>query len=230
MTLSIDQLLRASTGGYGSVLAGLAQTGLPLIETFHASVAAAAKAGAWVIVDHVIGEDPGWIEDLIERLAGVSILSVQVTCDAKELQRRESLRTDRTPDWKHAERQARSIHVPLPGQMTVDTTAPIPKPARPASLRPCLWKATYQSDGLNRRTASAGTYAQIRESRQDVRLGIFFKNYVSFLHKNHWLCQSTRLMLPFLTFQRDSQQNASTMALTNGKTGEKSSLFTLLRR
>lgn len=48
--------------------------------------------------------------------------SVQVTCDAKELQRRESLRTDRTPDWKHAERQARSIHVPLPGQMTVDTT------------------------------------------------------------------------------------------------------------
>lgn len=102
MTLSIDQLLRASTGGYGSVLAGLAQTGLPLIETFHASVAAAAKAGAWVIVDHVIGEDPGWIEDLLERLAGVSILSVQVTCDAKELQRRESLRTDRTPDWKHA--------------------------------------------------------------------------------------------------------------------------------
>ena len=122
MTLSIDQLLRASTGGYESVLAGLAQTGLPLIETFHASVAAAAKAGAWVIVDHVIGEDPGWIEDLLARLDGVAILSVQVACDAGELRRRESRRTDRTPDWKHAERQARSIHVPLPGQMTVDTT------------------------------------------------------------------------------------------------------------
>ena len=33
MTLSVDQLLRASTGGYGSVLAGLAQTGLPLMGT-----------------------------------------------------------------------------------------------------------------------------------------------------------------------------------------------------
>lgn len=71
---------------------------------------------------------------------------------------------------------------------------------------------------------------QIWESRQDVRLGIFFKNYVSFLHKNHWLCQSTRLMLLFLTFQRDSQQNTSTITLTNEKTKEKSSLFTLLRR
>lgn len=59
MTLSIDQLLRASTGRYRSVLAELTQTGLPLIETFRASVAAAAKAGAWVIMDHVIGGDPG---------------------------------------------------------------------------------------------------------------------------------------------------------------------------
>ncbi|WP_417022261.1 cobyrinate a,c-diamide synthase [Bilophila wadsworthia] len=143
MTLSIDQLLRASTGGYGSVLAGLAQTGLPLIETFHASVAAAAKAGAWVIVDHVIGEDPGWIEDLLERLAGVSILSVQVTCDAKELQRRESLRTDRTPDWKHAERQARSIHVPLPGQMTVDTTR-----TDPETCAACILEALFMESNI----------------------------------------------------------------------------------
>ena len=143
MTLSIDQLLRASTGGYGSVLAGLAQTGLPLIETFHASVAAEAKAGAWVIVDHVIGEDPGWIEDLLERLAGVSILSVQVTCDAKELQRRESLRTDRTPDWKHAERQARSIHVPLPGQMTVDTTR-----TDPETCAACILEALFMESNI----------------------------------------------------------------------------------
>lgn len=127
MTLSIDQLLRASTGGYESVLAGLAQTGLPLVETFHASVAAAAKAGAWVIVDHVIGEDPGWIEDLLVRLDGVAIMSVQVVCDAGELRHRESRRTDRTPDWEHAERQSRSIHVSLPNQMTVDTTRTSPE-------------------------------------------------------------------------------------------------------
>ncbi len=61
LMLSIDQLLRSATGGHESVLAGLERTGLPFIESFHAGVAAAAKAGAWTIVDHVIGEDPGWI-------------------------------------------------------------------------------------------------------------------------------------------------------------------------
>ena len=143
MTLSIDQLLRASTGGHESVLAGLAQTGLPLIETFHAGVAAAAKAGAWVIADHVIGEDPGWVGDLLGRLAGVPILSVQVTCDAKELQRRESLRTDRTPDWGHAERQARSIHVPLPNQMAVDTTR-----TDPETCAACILEALFMESGI----------------------------------------------------------------------------------
>ena len=48
------------------------------VETFHAEVAAAAKAGAWTIVDHVIGEDPGWIEDLLGRLEAIPLLSVQV--------------------------------------------------------------------------------------------------------------------------------------------------------
>ena len=60
LMLSIDQLLRSATGGHESVLDGLERTGLPFIESFHAGVAAAAKAGAWTIVDHVIGEDPGW--------------------------------------------------------------------------------------------------------------------------------------------------------------------------
>ena len=94
-------------------------------------------------MDHVIGENPGWIEDLLERLAGVSILSVQVTCDAKELQRRESLRTDRTPDWKHAERQARSIHVPLPGQMTVDTTRTDPETCAACILEALFMEKAY---------------------------------------------------------------------------------------
>ncbi len=122
LVLSVDHLLRSATGDYGSVRAGLAQTGLPLIETFHAEVAAAAKAGAWTIVDHVVGEDPRWVDDLLRRLEGASILSVQVTCDAGELRKREAGRTDRSPDWPHAERQARRIHIPLPRQMEVDTT------------------------------------------------------------------------------------------------------------
>ena len=54
------------------------------------------------------------------------------------LKRRESLRTDRTPDWKHAERQARSIHVPLPGQMTVDTTR-----TDPGTCAACILEALF---------------------------------------------------------------------------------------
>ena len=77
-------------------------------------------------------------------IGGVSILSVQVTCDAKELQRRESLRTDRTPDWKHAQRQARSIHaMPAPSQMTVDTTRTDPETCAACILEALLWKNAY---------------------------------------------------------------------------------------
>lgn len=112
LMLSIDQLLRSATGGHESVLAGLERTGLPFIESFHAGVAAAAKAGAWTIVDHVIGEDPGWIEDLLGRLEAIPLLSVQVFCDDEELRKRESGRSDRSPDWPHAQRQARHIHLP----------------------------------------------------------------------------------------------------------------------
>ncbi len=122
LMLSIDQLLRSATGEHESVLAGLQQTGLPFIEAFHAGVATAAKAGAWTIVDHVIGEDPGWVEDLLGRLEAVPLLSVQVLCDGEELRKRESGRSDRSPDWPHAERQARHIHIRLPNQMVVDTT------------------------------------------------------------------------------------------------------------
>ena len=120
LVLSIDQLVQAA--GYESVLAGLSGTGLPLIETFHAGIAAAAEAGALTIVDHVLGENPAWLDDLLQRLGSVPVLFVQITCDDRELERRERARTDRTPDWPHARRQARHIHIPLPGQIVVDTT------------------------------------------------------------------------------------------------------------
>lgn len=125
--LSIDQLLRSATGGHESVITGLERTGLPFIETFHAGVAAAAKAGAWTIVDHVIGEDSKWVGDLLGRLKAVPLLSVQMLCDDEELRKRESGRSDRSPDWPHAERQARHIHIPLPNQMVVDTTRTSPE-------------------------------------------------------------------------------------------------------
>ena len=143
MIFSMDDYLAMSRGKHETALDAVRESGLPFIESFHAAIAEAARKGALVIVDHVIGEDPGWIEALLERLAGVSILSVQVTCAAKELQRRESLRTDRTPDWKHAERQARSIHVPLPGQMTVDTTR-----TDPGTCAACILEALFMESNI----------------------------------------------------------------------------------
>ncbi len=127
LVLSVDQLLHAATGNYTSVIDGLERTGLPLIDTFHAAVAAAARAGAWVIVDHVVGENPNWITHLNNRLQGIPVLSIQVNCAAAELQRREASRTDRPPDWPHAARQARTIHLPLPNQIVLDTTRTSPE-------------------------------------------------------------------------------------------------------
>ena len=111
----IDQLLRGGTVA-GPPLAGLAQTGLPLIETFHASVAAAAKAGAWVIVDHVIGENPGWIEDLLERLTGVSASPCRSLATPSAAPRDPCAPVTHAGSGLYAERQARSIHVPLPAR------------------------------------------------------------------------------------------------------------------
>lgn len=122
LVLAIDHLLRAAPGGRESVLSALAHTGLPLIETFHAAVAAAAAAGAWVIVDHVVGENPLWVADFFRRLDGVAVLAVRVDCAHEELRRREEQRADRSPDWPHAARQARHIHAFLPVQLRVDTT------------------------------------------------------------------------------------------------------------
>lgn len=127
IVLSMDDLLRACPGRPGALLQGMAATGLPLTAILHAATAEAAHAGAWVIVDHVLGERPDWIADLWQRLRDIPILPVQVCCDLAELERRENSRTDRAPDWPHAARQARDIHTPLPGELHVDTSRTSPE-------------------------------------------------------------------------------------------------------
>ena len=122
LVLSVDSLLKGATGAPESLLAGLARTGLPLIPTFHAAIAAAARAGALVIADHVIGENPAWVRDLCRRLRGVPLLSVHLRCATAVLRQRECARTDRAPDWPHAARQAHCLYCPLPNAMEVDTT------------------------------------------------------------------------------------------------------------
>ncbi len=120
--LSADQLLMAAGCTGSTVISCLEETGLPVIETFHAAIQAAAKVGALVIADHVLGENTAWINDLYSRLEGIQVLPVQVFCGIEELQRREYARKDRQPDWPHALRQAKEIHVHLPCEIVVDTT------------------------------------------------------------------------------------------------------------
>lgn len=122
LILSMDSLLRGATGAPETLLGGLARTGLPLIPTFHAAIATAARAGALVIADHVIGENPDWVRDLCRRLWGVPLLSVHLRCAAAVLRQRECARTDRAPDWPHAARQACCLYCPLPNAMELDTT------------------------------------------------------------------------------------------------------------
>ncbi len=128
LLFSIDQFLKAADGSCTTVLSCLEATRLPLIESFHACIEAAARAGAVVVADHVLGEKAAWVEDFCKRLSGIPVLPVQVACSRDELQKRELARKDRPPDWQHALRQHQSIHRPLPGQLVVDTT--LDEPAR----------------------------------------------------------------------------------------------------
>ncbi len=122
LLLSVDHLLMATDSTGSTVISCLEETGLPVIETFHAAIQAAARAGAFVIADHVLGENTAWINDLYSRLEGIKMLPVQVVCDIEELQRREYARSDRKPDWSHALRQAEEIHAHLPCEIVIDTT------------------------------------------------------------------------------------------------------------
>ncbi len=131
---SVDSLLAACPGDADSIVGAVAKTRLPLIEAFHGSIEAAARAGAWVIVDHVVGESADWVADLLHRLASLPLQPVQVTCSRNVLREREAGRTDRRPDRAHAERQCESIHLPLPGELVVDTTSVSPDECAAALL------------------------------------------------------------------------------------------------
>lgn len=68
----------------------------PSLNPFHAAIAEAARKGALVIVDHVIGESRRWIQDLLNRLDGIPRILVRVECRQDVLLERERRRTDRT--------------------------------------------------------------------------------------------------------------------------------------
>lgn len=127
MIFSMDDYLAMSRGRHENALDAVRETGLPFIESFHASIAEAARKGALVIVDHVIGESARWLRDLLNRLSGIPCALIKVDCREDILLERERNRTDRTPDPAHAERQHGSIHQHFPHDFSIDTSEATPR-------------------------------------------------------------------------------------------------------
>ena len=123
MIFSMDDYLAMSQGKHETALDAVRESGLPFIESFHAAIAEAARKGALVIVDHVIGESPHWIQDLLNRLDGIPRILVRVECRQDVLLERERRRTDRTPAPAHAQRQHAGIHRHFPHDFSIDTSA-----------------------------------------------------------------------------------------------------------
>lgn len=127
MIFSMDDYLAMSRGRHENALDAVRETGLPFIESFHAAIAEAARKGALVIVDHVIGESRHWVQDLLNRLSGIPCALVKVDCRQNTLLERERNRTDRAPDPAHAERQHGSIHRHFPHDFSIDTSEATPR-------------------------------------------------------------------------------------------------------
>lgn len=79
----------------------------PFFDGFHASLAAYAKAGNDLIVEHIF-DAPEWITELKSMLAPFDVFFVGLHCELDELQRRELARSDRSIG--SAERDFRSMH------------------------------------------------------------------------------------------------------------------------
>lgn len=127
MIFSMDDYLAMSRGRHENALDAVRETGLPFIESFHAAIAEAARKGALVIVDHVIGESSFWVQDLMNRLNGIPSALIRVDCRRDLLLERERNRTDRTPDPAHAERQHGSIHRHFPHDFSINTSETAPR-------------------------------------------------------------------------------------------------------
>ena len=127
MIFSMDDYLAMSRGRHENALDAVRETGLPFIESFHAAIAEAARKGALVIVDHVIGESRAWVQDLLNRLSGIPRALIKVDCREDILLERERNRTDRTPDPAHAERQYGCIHQNFPHDFSIDTSEATPR-------------------------------------------------------------------------------------------------------
>jgi chloramphenicol 3-O phosphotransferase len=77
-----------------------------LVSGFHHCIGALASSGVNLIVDHVL-QDPRWLRECVELLAGQEVLFVGVQCPLEELERRER---GREREEGTARRQYEMVH------------------------------------------------------------------------------------------------------------------------
>jgi chloramphenicol 3-O phosphotransferase len=90
-----------------------------LVRGMHHAVAALARAGLDVIVDHVVSE-PSWREDIEQAWAGLDVLRVGVLCPLAVVEERERQRRTRTLGWARAHIDV--VHQDMPYDLTADTS------------------------------------------------------------------------------------------------------------
>jgi len=92
--------------------------GYQLISGMHHAIAALARAGNHVIVDHLL-IDPGWVYECAQLFCDLPLLLVGVRCPLALLEAREQARGDRSPGQARAHFVA--VHTPGVYDLEVDT-------------------------------------------------------------------------------------------------------------
>ena len=91
-------------------------------EGFHQSLAAYARAGNNLIVEHIL-DTPGWLDRLVELLQPFDVCFVGIHCSLEELARREAARGDR--EIGSAARDYHAIHRQLRYDLELQGEAPV---------------------------------------------------------------------------------------------------------
>lgn len=106
-----------------------------LLTGYYQSVAAFARAGSDLVVDHIF-EDRAGFDEFMGALAGIDLFLVGVHCPLEELERRENSRGDRRVG--DARKDLETVHTFCSYHFEVDSTR---APIENAELVLAAWQA-----------------------------------------------------------------------------------------
>lgn len=122
--LALDTFLRQLPEGGLANRPLLVQLLSQLVEGFHRSCAAIARAGLHIVVDTVL-EEPAWVKPCVQAFSGLEVLFVGLRCGLATLEERERARGDRYLGT--ARYQVDRIHLHNLYDVEVDTEAASPE-------------------------------------------------------------------------------------------------------